>query len=229
MQSSDFGEVFVPAPRRVCFFELRDEIVKPIHPQGWVGLASWSEVLLDPEMYLNSPRSEPSATAGCEGLWLREDTEAEHVAVEGLCLALAIGGHGKLHVVEGCDADTHGKYPPTKRPSQIGDMPSALRWPSPQAEPPTGRRRTRSRRTCVRAARGTACGPAGAGVRGAQPASRRGVPCETPAWAAGQLAVTTTRASARARPRSRSVARYTVERATPKSSATSAVLYSPPG
>jgi hypothetical protein len=145
---------------RVCFFELRDEIVKPIHPQGWVRLASWSEVLLHPEMYLNSPRSEPPATAGCERLWLREDTEAEHVAVEGLCLALAIGRHGKLHVVEGCDADAHGMHPPTARPSQLGDMWSAPRWLSPQAEPPTGQRRTRPRRTCARAAEGTLNGNA---------------------------------------------------------------------
>jgi hypothetical protein len=32
----DSGGVFVPAPGSVCFFELRDGIVKPIHPQGWV-------------------------------------------------------------------------------------------------------------------------------------------------------------------------------------------------
>jgi hypothetical protein len=30
-------------------------------------------------------------------------------------------------------------HPPTERPSQLGDMPSAIRWPSPQAERLPGR------------------------------------------------------------------------------------------
>ena len=114
-RTPDSGEAFAPTPGRVCLFKLRDEVVEPIHPQGGVRLASWPEVLLHPEMYLNNPGSEPSATAGREGLWLREDSEAEYVAVERLCLALAIGGHGKLHVVKGCDADAHAMNPSTRR------------------------------------------------------------------------------------------------------------------
>jgi hypothetical protein len=107
VQAPDAGEVFIPAPRRVCLFEIRDEIVEPVDPQRWVCFASWPEVLLHPEMYLDSPGSEPPAAAGGEGLWLREDSEAEYVAVERLCLALAIGGHGELDVVEGRYADAH--------------------------------------------------------------------------------------------------------------------------
>lgn len=44
-----------------------------------------------------------------------------------LSLGLAIGGHGKLHVVKGCDADAHAMDPSRRRPGQLGGMPSALR------------------------------------------------------------------------------------------------------
>jgi hypothetical protein len=134
--SAELRGVFIPAPRHVRPFELLDELVEAVHPQSRVSLARRPEVPLHPEMELNNPTSEPPATARCERLRLRQDSEAEHVAVEGLRLGLTARRHGKLHVVKGYDADTHTRHcftatsGLTRRPTTRAGTPASASRPS---------------------------------------------------------------------------------------------------
>lgn len=88
-------------------------------------LAGRPEILLNSKMHLNGPAREPAATASCERLGLREDSEAEYVAIERFCLGLATGRHSELDVIDGYDSDAHDVNPPTNAALVPRSTPSA--------------------------------------------------------------------------------------------------------
>ena len=72
-----------------------------------MSLAGGPEVLFHPQVQRHRSVGEPATPAGGQRRGFGQAFETEQARVEGLCLLLAAGPHGQLHVVQAHDLECH--------------------------------------------------------------------------------------------------------------------------